>query len=681
MAEEEIRIGVYTCQCGGNISDAICCECLAKEMSGQPNVVVSRHFEAMCSDAGQALMVKDIKELGVNRVLVGACAPSLHERTFRGTVARAGLNPYLFNHVGLREQVSWVHASDPQGALRKAWRLMMAGLAKARRLKPLSPIVLEAIPKALVLGGGVSGLRVARDISRRGLEVVLLEKSPFLGGRMAQLETTFPYGSSAREELHALMREVVHDARITVLTGAEVVAVKGYVGSFVVDTRQTPRGVAEGNTSLRAAMDACPVSVPDEFNDGLTSRKAIYVAYQDCYPATPAIDWQHCTKCELCQKAAGGQGIRLTDKPEEIQLHVGAIVVATGFRPYEPRKGEYGFGQIPGVMTLPKFIRFLALNRDAKTLVVDGRPVRRVGFVHCVGSRQIDGVHEPMSDGKVNDYCSRVCCSATLHTATEVRTRFPDVHVFDFHQDIRTYGRGHEDLYTEASRKGIFFLRFHGDQLPVVEPGTGDDGSIQVKVVDYLTDGEELQVGVDLLVLAVGFMPTPGVVDWDAPEAERRDLARILKINPGADRFLAEVHPKLRPVETAATGIILAGAAQGPMNLLESCAAASAAAAKVAVLLGRGQVELEPFVAVVDPAKCNGSGACVQVCQYKDAIALQTVNGRRQAVITPANCAGCGACVSACPNRAIDVQGFAICQYEAMVDAILAEKPQPEARP
>ena len=681
MAEEEVRIGVYSCHCGGNISDAICCESLAKDLSRQPNVVVSRQFEAMCSDSGQALIEKDIKELGVNRVVVGACAPSLHEKTFRGTIARAGLNPYLFNHVGLREQASWVHANDPEGALLKAWRLMMAGLAKVRLLKPLAPIQLEAIPKALVVGGGVSGLRAAREISRLGLDAVVLEKTPFLGGRMAQLESTFPFGSHARDELHALIREVLQDAKITVLTRAEVGGVKGYVGHFVADIRRIPRGVSEGTTNLREAMDACPVTIPAEFNWGLASRKAIYAAYPGCFPATPAIDWRHCTKCGLCQETPGGRSIQLTEEPEELQLEVGAIVVATGFKPYEPCPGDYGFGQIPGVMTLPEFIRLLALSPESKRWMVDGRPVRRVGFIHCVGSRQIDGVHEPMSDGKVNDYCSRVCCTATLHVATEVRTRFPDVHVFDFHQDIRAYGRGHEDLYTEASRRGVFFFRFHGDQLPHVEPSASEDGRIQVKVVDYLTDGQELQVGLDLLVLAVGFMPTPGVVDWDMPEEERRDLVRTLKISPGADRFLAEVHPKLRPVETAAAGIILAGAAQGPMNIRESCAAASAAAAKVAVLLGRGQVELEPFVAAVDHARCDGTGACVEVCQYQDAIALETLHGRRQAVITAANCVGCGACVSACPNRAIDVQGYAISQYEAMIDAILAEKPPPEARP
>jgi heterodisulfide reductase subunit A len=545
-------------------------------------------------------------------------------------------------------------------------------------LKPLSHILLEAGKHALLIGGGVSGLRAARQISKRGLKVTLVEKSPFLGGRMAQLEETFPHGTPARDELHPLIAEVLSDPNIEGHTGTEVTGVKGYIGDFSVTARRVSRGVSDDAGDLKEAMRVCPVTVPDEFNYGLTDRKALYLSYEGCYPPVPAVDWANCTKCGECRKAPGGRSIRLDGEAESFELGVGAIVVATGFKPYEPREGEYGFGQIPGVMTLPAFIRFLALSRGGKALEFEGRPVRRIGFVHCVGSRHIDGVHDPMADGKVNDYCSRVCCTASLHVAKEILERYPETKIFDYHEDIRAYGRGHEDIYTEVSSKGVFFLRFHGDHLPAAEPGTDGDGRILVRTVDHLTDGMEVETAVDLLVLAVGFLPAPGVIDWDVGEEERRDLAKLLKINPGADRFLQEVHPKLRPVETAVSGIVLAGAAQGPMNIQESCAAASAAAAKVAVLLSRGQVELEPFVAVVDSAKCDGTGACVEVCQYEDAIALRDVDGESRAVITPANCSGCGVCVSACPNGAIDVQGFTIGQYEAMIDALLGDLPDME---
>jgi heterodisulfide reductase subunit A len=662
---DNVRIGVYTCYCGGNISDVVQCEKVAKALEKMPNVVVSRTNMSMCSDAGQAIIEKDIRENGVNRVVVGACSPSLHEQTFRGTVSRAGLNPYFYHHVGLREQDSWVHHDNPEGATEKAIHLMSAGLAKARKLSPLEPIQLDAEQHALVIGGGIAGLRCALDIARRGIRVSLIEKSPFLGGRVAQLETIFPTGENARQLLDTLITQVVSHPNITIFTQAELVDVRGYVGEFQVQIWQQSRGVDDATAD--SLMAACTQEVPDEFNYGLTTRKVIYRAYPGCYPSTPAVDWKNYDRKPI---TVDGKSIVLENEPQSFDLFVGSIVVATGFDPYEPRLGEYGYGEFREVATLPQFIRHLGLTEDAKELKWNGRPVRNIAFIHCVGSREIDGVHPPHEDGMVNDYCSRVCCTATLHTVLELKQKFPKVNIFDFYEDIRTYGRGHEAYYWEALEESIRFLRFHGEDRPeVIRAPQADPYPVLVKVHDHLTWGEELEVPVDLVVLAVGFMPRP--VD---------DLIKLLKISPGTDRFLLEVHPKLRPVETAVPGVILAGTSQGPMNIKEAVSAASAAAAKVSALLAAGHVDLEPFVANVDPEKCDGSGACVEVCEYEDAIAVKTftIEGReiRRAVVTPANCSGCGNCVSACPNRAIDIQGWTLDQYEAMVDAIAFDIPQ-----
>lgn len=662
----DVRIAAYVCYCGGNISDVIDCEQVAAALRGLPNVVVSQTDMSMCSDAGQAMIEEHVRDLGVNRVVVGACAPALHERTFRGTVARAGLNPYLYHHVGLREQDSWVHQSNPQKATEKAIRLMMAGIAKARLLEPLEPIVLDAERHALVIGGGLAGLRSAWDIARRGIRVTLIEKSPFLGGHVAQLETIFPTGEHARDALHSLIETVLTHPLITVHTRAELTGVRGYVGDFQVEITQQSRGVSEDFTHFETAAAACPVEVPDEFNYGLTTRKAIYRAYPGAYPNLPAIDWANCDGCGTCL-SVNGAGLDLENKPSTFELNVGAFVVATGFRPYEPRRGEYGYGDYAEVITLPQMIRLLALTGDGDALTWKGRNVKHVALIHCVGSREIPGVHEPQPDGQVNDYCSRVCCTATLHLANDLRERYPELTVFDIHEDIRTYGRGHEEYYTEAAANRVRFLRFHGDERPTVLQAPGAD-SLLVRVKDYLTWGEELDVPADLVVLATGILPNPV-----------EDIINLLKISAGTDRFLLEVHPKLQPVETAVPGVVLAGTAQGPMTILEASAAASAAAAKVAVLLGQGSVELEPFVARVNHDLCDGSGQCVEVCAYEDAITLQpmSVDGQpvQKAVVTPANCVGCGACVSACPNRAIDVQGWTLAQYEAMLDAIVAPLP------
>ena len=663
--EDETRIGVYTCHCGGNISDVVNCPLVVKALGQEPDVVVSRENMAMCSDAGQAMIEQDIRQLGVNRVVIGACSPFLHEQTFRGTVHRAGLNPYFYHHVGIREQDSWVTHDDPEGATLKAIRLLRAGLAKARHLEPLEPIRLKAKRQALVIGGGVAGLRSAWDLARRGLKVTLIEKAPFLGGHMAQLETVFPTEQEARQALRELIEKVVKHPNVTVFTNTQIVGLKGYVGDFQVELHQVSRGVSGDGSTVQAAIDACPVEVPDEFNYGLTQRKAIFFRYPGCHPQRAAIDWEHCTLCGECAKVSPRE-IDLERKEKDFQVNVGAIVIATGFKPYEPRQGEYGYGEFPEVVTLPQFIRIMAMAQEGGELAWNGHPVRQVAMIHCVGSRQVEGVHEPQPDGKVNEYCSRVCCTATMHTTVDLHRRFPQIRVFDLYEDIRTYGRGHEEYYKQASLDGVRFLRYHAEEGPSVEADPTGEHPLVVRVKDYLTWGEELEVPADLVVLAVGMMPSP--ID---------DLYELLKVTPGSDRFLLEVHPKLRPVETAVPGIVLAGTAQSPMNIQESCAAAEAAAAKVSALLGTGEVQLEPFVARVDLERCTGTGACVEVCQYEDAIRLETmvVEGQQvqRAVVEPANCVGCGNCVGACPNRAIDIQGWTLGQYEAMVEAIAAE--------
>lgn len=582
------RIGVYVCHCGGNISDVVDVDKVTEAAGHLQDVVLARQNTFMCSDPGQQMIIGDVRNEHLNRVTVAACSPSLHELTFRKSLIRAGLNPYFFEHVNIREQVSWVSKSDPKGATDKAIRLVAAAVAKVRLARPLEPIRVQAHRQVVVIGGGVSGMRCACDLSRRGFPVVLLERSPVLGGRVVELHRLYPIEVQAHEALDRLISEVKRDPDIRVFTSAEVTAVAGYVGNFTLTVRQAE---------------------------------------------------------------------------EESSITAGAIVLATGFDTYEPRPGEYGYREYPEVITLPQFIRFL----DEGRLERNGRPVRNVCLIHCVGSRQIEGIHQPGADGRIHEYCSRFCCTAAIQTANEVRERFPDVNVFDFYRDIRTYGRGHEDYYESASKRGVLFFRFLAEQAPEVQKADGEHGSpLVVRARDTLTCGEEVRVPADLVVLVTGGVPR-----------DNKGLTEMLKLSRSADGFLQEVHPKLRPVETAVSGVFLAGGCQAPMDIGESCAAASAAATRVSATLLKGEIALEPFVASVDPDLCQGSGACVEECRYQQAISLVdvTLNGTpvKRAQVNAALCRGCGMCVPVCPHGAIQVEGCRLDQFDVMVEALTAE--------
>lgn len=578
---DDIRVGVYVCHCGGNISDIVDTKAVADAIGQDPNVKVARDYVFMCSDPGQQLIIDDIIANNINRVVVAACSPSLHELTFRNALIRAGLNPYFYEHVNIREQVSWVHKGDHPGATAKAIRLTAAGVAKIVRQDALEPIEVDANGHVLVIGAGVAGLRAALTLAQRGLGVTVVEKSAIAGGRMADLDTVYPTAEKASELLAELSDAVTHNPKIELLTNTEVSAIDGFVGNFKI---------------------------------ALSSQT---------------------------------------------QILAGAIIIATGFDHYTPYDGEFGYRTSPEVVTLPEFNQMLlSLPASKGQLRHNGREIQDIAFIHCVGSRQVEGIHQPQPDGKVNDYCSRVCCTSTLHTIEQTLNRFPDINIYDLYKDIRTYGRGHEDYYERASKQGVLFFRYNDDALPEFVPGS-DGKQPSLKVTDWLTWGEEVTIPVDMVVLATGMVP--------------RDISNIvsmLKLPVGADRFLQEVHPKLRPVELANNGVMIAGTCQGPMDINEACVAAGAAASKASILLSNPTIEIDPFVARVDNDKCDGCQLCLAECEYRGALTIVD----EKATVNPAICVGCGACVAVCPPRAINIAGWTLDQFDAMIDAITAEE-------
>ena len=596
--DASLKIGVYICRCGGNISDVVDVEHVAKTVKLIPNVTTAKVHTFVCSDPGQNTISDDILKENLDRVVVGSCSPFLHEQTFRGAVARGGLNPYLYEHVNIREQASWAHKHDPAGATSKAIRMIAAAVGKLRYAAPLEQIKLPNHRRALVIGGGIAGMKAASELAGRGIQVLLVEKSDKLGGHLNERGRVYPSEHDAAELVEDLTRRVRQNSKVELRLSIQVKTVSGFIGNFKVQVE------SEGASA------------------------------------------------------------------EEIT--VGAIVMATGFRPYQPREREFLYGSEPCVLTLSEFIQLMrATPETARNLTLNGRSVRNVAFLHCVGSRQLDGVHEPQADGRLNAYCSRTCCTTILQQALAVRRRFSETGVYSLYQDIRTYGRGEEDYYTEASKAGVVFFRYNGEGPPTVAPTPKErmhDGALSITVKDTLTWGEELTIPVDLLVLGTGMIP-----------GDIADLIQQMKLATGEDGFLQEVHPKLRPVEVAVNGVLLAGTAQGPMNIQETLAAAGAAAAKVAAMFATESVELNPFVAEVDLQQCGGEAICVTQCAYEGALRMVTkeVNGKpvERAEVNAGLCVGCGACVAVCPHRAIQLNGWRLDQFDAMVDGIAAAMP------
>jgi heterodisulfide reductase subunit A len=629
-AAGERKVGVYVCHCGGNISDHVDVDEVCQKVKRIPGVTSVKSNLFMCSDPGQKLIMEDLRSAAVDRVVVASCAPSLHEATFRRAVAGAGGNPYIYEHANIREQVSWVHHGP--AATQKAIRLIAAATAKAKRLEPLPPIRVGAVKHATVVGGGIAGLKAARDLANRGIEVALIEKSHFLGGRTARLDRLAPSGENAAQVVSQLAAEVLSHRSITVHTCSRVSACQGYIGNFRI-------GITRDSFALNS----------DSSGNGQPVGSGIgrdgFIPFLGTY----------------CGREQG--------TPRESSIDTGVILLATGFKPYEPKSGEYGFREFQEVVTLPELIPMLAqAGQWTGTLELDGRKIKSVAMIHCVGSRMIPGIHQEDEEGRLNEYCSRTCCSATLQAASLMRRTWPQTNVFEFYRDIRTYGRGQEELYTEASRNNVSFLRFDPGEPPVIEKTNDDDGyALLVRVKDQLTFGEELEAPVDLVVLSVGMEPN-----------DVSDLVNMMKLPVGTDRFFQEVHPKLRPVELSVPGILIAGTCQAPMSVEESCAAASAAAVKACAVLSRGFVELDPFVAEVDIEKCKGTGACVEACLKEGALglveAVQAGEKVLRANVNATLCIGCGACTAVCPEGAIDVKGWTLSQYEAMVDAIVSEE-------
>ena len=660
------RIGVFVCWCGSNIAGTVDVKRVAEALQYEPGVVHSANYQYMCSQAGQELIKQAIKDYNLTGIVVCSCSPRMHEQTFRKTAAAAGINPYMVEIANIREQCSWIHKDMEEGT-EKAIVLGRTAIAKVNLNAPLVPGESPVTKRALVIGGGIAGIQTALDIADAGFEVDIVEKKPTIGGKMAQIDKTFPTLDCAACILTPKMVDVAQNEKIRIFSYSEVEAVKGFVGNFNVTIKKKARFVKEDVcTGCGLCTEKCPQKkVPNDFNLGMDFKRAIYIPFAQAVPKVATIDADYCTmlktgKCGVCSKVCTAKAIDYTQKDEFIEEKYGAIVVATGFNPISMDKfDEFAYSQSKDVITSLEFERLMnAAGPTAGKLLrpSDGKHPHTLVFVQCVGSRCASCAE------KGKEYCSKICCMYTAKHAMLTRDKYPDTDVYVFYIDVRTPGKNFDEFYRRAVEDyGVHYIK---GMVGKVSP----EGDKLVVQGSDLIANKQIKIDADLVVLAAAI----------EPDKSARPLATILTASMDTNDFFTEAHPKLRPVESPTAGVFLSGACQGPKDIPETVSQAGAAAAKVIGLLAKDKLTGNPCVAHSDEMMCNGCSSCERVCPY-GAISYsdkefrgpnRTTLIRRVASVNEAICQGCGACTVACPSGAMDLKGFASKQIMAEVDAI-----------
>lgn len=572
----QLKIGVYICNCGTNIAHTVEVDSVTEAVAKKPDVAVVRSYRYMCSNPGQEMIIKDIKELGLERVVVSACSPRMHERTFRNACRMGGLNPYLFEMANIREQCSWVHAADKIAATKKALALTAGAIRRVRYHEPLDPLTAEMCPSTLVLGGGIAGLTAALELAQAGHPVYLVEKTDVLGGNLARVDLTAPYLYSARDVLTERLARLKQTPNISVMLNSRLKNLSGFIGNF-----EAKVGAANGN---------------------------------------------------------GSAGDKI--------LHVGNVVVATGYREFDAaRITHYGYGKLPDVITSFEFEKML---RAGRVQTKSGRPPRYAAIVHCVGSRS----------SEFNGYCSRVCCMTALKYTHELKSAIPDCYVSDIYIDMHAFGKGCEDFYKKSSAVKTLFLMYGKNERPVIRKAApGDDCEMLIEVDEKLS-GERIEIPADLVILMVGM----------EARSDSGEVARLVNISQDKDGWFMESHPKLDPVATTTDGIYIAGTCAAPKDIPDSVAQARAAAARILARIARGKIEIDGVFAEVNEELCSGCRMCNELCPYS---AVEFDAAKRRSHVIAAACKACGACVAACPSGAIKGRHFTDQQIYAQIEGVL----------
>jgi heterodisulfide reductase subunit A len=632
---QNLRIGVYICHCGLNISGVVDVKEAVTYAGSLPGVVIAKDHRYACADLGQALIKKDIQEYALDRIVVASCSPRMHESTFRRVLEEADLNPYLLEMVNIREQCSWVHIGEPEKATEKAKSLIRMAIVRSRLLKPLEIKEVEVLRSVLIIGGGIAGMNAALDLAEIGFKVYLVEKSESLGGNMTKLDKTFPTMDCSICIEGPKMVDVFRHPNIEVFSLAEVISLGGFVGNFTVKVLKHPRYViAEQCTGCGECEAVCPIEIPNKWGMNLDVRRAISIPFPQAVPLIYTRNKDHCFDCYKCVDVCGERNaIDFNQKSEVVELNVGALIVAIGYEFFNPSSlNEYGYGSYSNVISSIEMERLLNAagpTRGKLFRASDGKVPHRIGFIQCVGSR----------DERIGQlYCSNACCLNSIKLAQQIKEKHPETEIYIFYNDIRAFGKGFEEVYKKARESWITFVR--GIPSEVME----EEETRNLKfVVQDQSLGKLVEFEMDLVTLAIGMVP----------QKSAKSLSKVLHIPLSSDGFFLEAHSKIRPVDTHTAGIFLAGTCQGPKNIHESVSQGKASASSVAALLSKGKIRVESTIAHLNQDLCIGCGLCEEACPYD---AVRTEDGK--SLIMDVLCRGCGVCASSCPEHAIMMMHF-----------------------
>ncbi|MHB9025307.1 MAG: FAD-dependent oxidoreductase [Armatimonadota bacterium] len=658
QSDDQPRIGVYVCHCGKNIADKVDISAVAEFAKSLPNVAIVRDYKFMCSDPGQELIQQDIREKGINRVIVASCSPLMHEATFRKATAKAGLNEFYFQMANIREHVSWV-TSDRAAATQKAEALIAAAVRRVSLHKALERKHVPVRSEVLVVGGGISGIHAALTLAESGKQVYLVEREPTIGGHMAKFDKTFPTLDCAACILTPKMSAVRSHPNITLMSFSEVSEVSGFAGNFAVKVKRKPRYVKEELcVGCNACVEACVFKegkFADDFNEGLSKRKPVYMPFPQATPSVVLIDPETCLhlsrgKCkQSCAEACERNAIDFEQQEEIIEIEVGAIVLATGFKTFDAHRiMQYGYGKYENVYTSLEVERLVNASgpTGGEVLLRDGSKPKTVGIIHCVGSR----------DQNTNKYCSRVCCMYSLKLAHLIRER-TEATVYDFYIDMRTPGKGYEEFYDKLLQEDVKFIRGRAAEVTDWAMTPEEEGKLVIRAEDTLI-GTVRRIPVDMVVLSVGL----------EPQADADDVRRMFNISCSKEGWFLERHPKLAPVSTFTDGVYIAGSCQGPKDIPDCVAQAGAAAGEAMAMIDKGFVELEPNTAFIREEMCSGCHTCIPLCPYS---AISFDKEKRKAYLNAALCKGCGTCVAACPSGAAQQNLFTDEQIFDEIEGVL----------